>query len=488
MTTRSHRIAGGIAVALCAASVPAQTTLRVNPSCGDPSHGSQSAALTPDAHYVLFQSNAILNQFFPDTYQVYRLDRKTGVVSRVSVSSAGETGDSHSAFHGTAISVDGDVVAFSSLASNLVPLDENGVEDAFVHDNATALTRRVSVGPQGVEADGRSNEASLSSDGRFVCFSSAATNLVIDDSNGWRDVFVHDLAKGITTRVSVSSTGTEGDGDSLSRWISADGRFVAFESNASNLVPNDTNGTWDVFVHDVQTGETNRVSVDSSGNEGNGRSVGPSLSADGRFVAFDSAATNLVAGGTNGATHIFVHDRQSGVTSLVSRSTTSGAQGNSNSFQVWVSADGRFVTFASVASNLVPDDTNEVSDVFVHDRSTSRTSRVSVAAHGAQSLGDSSSPAISADGRFVAFHCRDGLLIPETPCGGMNVYVRYEPPCLGDANGDDVVNFTDLNWVLSQFGQAGLQAPWNMEGDVTGEGVVNFADLNIALSEFGSAC
>ncbi len=141
-----------------------------------------------------------------------------------------------------------------------------------------------------------------------MAFESGATNLVSGDTNGKTDVFVHDRQTGQTTRVSVRSDGTQGNGNSEEPFISTDGRYVAFDSEATNLVSGDTNGTWDVFVHDRQTGQTTRVSVRSNGTQGNGASGLPSISTDGRYVAFESGATNLVSGDTNGKTDIFVHD------------------------------------------------------------------------------------------------------------------------------------------------------------------------------------
>ena len=185
-------------------------------------------------------------------------------------------------------------MAFRSGASNLVPGDTNGTSDVFVRDRQTGETTRVSLDSAGSQGNGTSWTPSISADGRFVAFHSLASNLVPGDTNGWDDVFVHDRQTGETTRVSVDSSGVQGDGDSRFAFISADGRFVAYHSNASNLVPGDTNGSLDVFAHDRQSGERELVSLGSSGTQGNDSSVAPSISADGRFVAFVSLASNLV--------------------------------------------------------------------------------------------------------------------------------------------------------------------------------------------------
>src|SRR5436190_1935582 len=175
-------------------------------------------------------------------------------------------------------------------------------------------TERVSVVSGGTEGNNASLGSALSADGRFVAFDSSATDLVAADTNGVSDVFVHDRQTGTTERVSVASDGAEGNAASVGAALSADGRFVAFHSAATNLVADDTNGTTDVFVHDRQTGMTERVSVASDGTQGNNASSYPALSADGRFVAFDGAASDLVAGDSNGATDVFVHDRPTGTT------------------------------------------------------------------------------------------------------------------------------------------------------------------------------
>ncbi|WP_218110671.1 TolB-like translocation protein [Ostreibacterium oceani] len=363
---------------------------------------SFSSSISADGRYVAFQSFAT-NLVAGDTNgttDIFVHDTQTGATTRVSVDSLGTEGDSFSTI--PSISADGRYVAFNSRATNLVAGDTNGTLDVFVHDTQTGNTTRVSVDSSGVEADGYSSDPSISADGRYVAFTSTATNLVAGDANGNTDIFVHDTQTGDTTRVSVDSVGTEGDGLSQSPSISADGRYVAFTSNATNLVTGDTNGTDDIFVHDTQTGATTRVSVDSLGTEGDSFSTIPSISADGRYVAFQSFATNLIAGDTNGYDDIFVHDTQTGVTTRVSVDS-SGVEGNSHSYSPSISADGRYVAFESYATNLAAGDTNGIADVFVHDTQTGVTTRVSVDSSGVEGDNDSLNPSISADGRYVAF-------------------------------------------------------------------------------------
>src|SRR6058998_1751352 len=240
------------------------------------------------------------------------------------------------------------------------------------HDRQTGTTERVSVDSAGNQGNGDSTDVALSADGRFVAFTSVAPDLVTGDTNGAMDVFVHDRQTGTAERVSVDSAGNQANGDSTDVALSADGRFVAFTSAAPDLVAGDTNGAADVFVHDRQTGTTERVSVDSAGTQANGSSFGRALSADGRFVAFISVAPDLVAGDTNGVADVFVHDRQTGTTERVSVDSA-GNQANGDSTDVALRADGRFVAFTSAAPDLVAGDTNGAADVFVHDRGTTDT-------------------------------------------------------------------------------------------------------------------
>lgn len=293
-------------------------------------------------------------------------------------------------------------------------------------------TSRASVSSQGVQGDGRSQAPSVSGDGRLVAFDSNAVNLVPADTNLRTDVFVRDLQSGTTLRVSVDSQGVEGNDSCYNPAISADGRFVAFDGLASNLVAGDTNGAVDVFVRDLQAGTTARVSVDSQGDETAGASVN-SLSADGRFVVLQSTAGNLVPGDTNGLRDVFVHDRdadangvfdEAGSVKTVRVSIASdGSQGDHESSagnggsacQSNVSANGRFVAFWSYASNLVPTDLNgQASDIFVHDRDADgdgvfdepggfSTTLVSMSTNGGQGETDSLFSSMSSDGRFVAF-------------------------------------------------------------------------------------
>ncbi len=247
---------------------------------------------------------------------------------------------------------------------------------ALISSASAQVTRRVSVSSAGAEGNGFSNGPAISADGRYVAFDGEATNFVPGDTNGFRDVFVRDRQNGATERVSLDSSGIQGNEFSFDPSISADGRFVAFSSRATNFVPVDANfNRYDIFVRDRQSSATELVSLSSAGVQGDHDSNNPSVSADGRYVAFNSLATNLVPGDTNAKSDIFVRDRQIGATERVSVDSA-GAQANGLCGIPMISADGRFVAFESDATNLVPGDTNGVRDVFVRDRQSGTTERV----------------------------------------------------------------------------------------------------------------
>jgi Tol biopolymer transport system component len=231
-------------------------------------------------------------------------DRKTGVIERLSVAPDGS--ESNGATFDPAISSHGDFVAYASEASNLVPDDTNETTDIFVFDRNAGLVERISVSSEGSEANGPSFDPAISSDGRYVAYYSTASNLIAGDTNGLADVFVFDRKTGVTERVSGASGGGEGNGASFDPVISANGRYVTYYSTASNLVSDDTNGTADVFIFDRKTGATHRVSLAGTGDEGNGASFDPAISANGGYLAYTSDATNLVGGDTNAATDVFL--------------------------------------------------------------------------------------------------------------------------------------------------------------------------------------
>ena len=318
--------------------------------------------------------------------------------TRVSVSTTGSEGLVSSV--SPAVSADGRYVGFVSEAPNLVPGDTNHFRDAFVHDRVTGATERVSLGLGSTQAMGGDTVSlALSADGRFVAMTSRATNLVLNDTNGVSDVFVRDRQTGTTTRVSVPTQFGQALGGSFLSQISADGRYVVFSSNATNLVAGDTNDNLDLFRRDRETGTTIRISIAHDGAQANGQPGDPSMSADGRFVAFTSHATNLVAGDTNGHEDVFVRDVESGVTTRVSVGP-GGVQADERSLEASMSGDGRFVAFRSLASNLVA---GGGVGIYLHDRQTGVTSALSVRPRGTDPDSAPQSPGISGNGRHVCF-------------------------------------------------------------------------------------
>ncbi|NEA68082.1 PD40 domain-containing protein [Streptomyces sp. SID12488] len=413
-------LSGGVAHATNAEPGPAGTAPISNSASGP--------SISADGRYVAFASLA-RDLVAGDTNgadDIFVRDRQTGVITRVSVDSAGNQVNNVS--RNPSISADGRYVAFESTASNLVAGDTNRYRDVFVHDLQTGETTRVSVGRSGEQSDSESFHPSVSADGRFVAFDSFASNLVFGDTNNIHDVFVRDRQTGETSRVSVDSNGRQGDGISQLPSISADGRQVAFSSGAKtlSLFP-DNNRSDDVFVHDRLTGRTDRISVGPGGDEGNSASRTASISADGQYVAFESTASNLVAGDTGGPidTDIFLYDRVTRTTTQVNLGPDGlGDSRTPSQERTTLSADGRYIAFVSGEDKLVTGDTNSSWDVFVRDRVTATTTRVSVADDGSQSDGYSSSPSISADGHHVAFTTSATNLGGDGTSRRFNLYVR----------------------------------------------------------------
>ncbi|MBN1836665.1 MAG: PD40 domain-containing protein [Spirochaetales bacterium] len=391
---------------------------------------SLDVSISADGRCVAFASDAD-NLVAGDTNgvrEVYLYDRGTGMIERIAVDADGNGGNEHSYF--PSVSSDGCYVAFYSEASNLLSGDVNARGDVFVRDRQAGTIELISVDSSGNQANDTSSLPAISADAHYVFFQSRASNLVGGDSNAARDIFVRDRHAGTTERVSVGSGGSETNSDSWYFSITPDGRCVAFASDADNLVAGDTNGVQDTFVRDLQAGTTERVSVDSSGDEADDASYGVcGISADGRYVAFCSAATNLVDDDTNGQMDVFVHDRQTGVTERVSVSSAGEQSTPWHSSGPSISADGRYVAFHSNCTNLVSGDTNMADDVFVHDRQTGTTSRVSVDASGIETnqFGNSGSARLSSDGRYAAFSSNANNLVGGDTNGVRDVFVAPVP-------------------------------------------------------------
>ncbi len=333
------------------------------------------------------------------------------------------------------LSADGRYLAFDSWSADLVPGDTNKGQDVFVRDLVAGTTVRVSVSSDGSQAATGGWLAAISSDGSTVAFAATSPDLVAGDTNKRSDIFVHDLVTGETARVSVGPGGRQANGDSTQPAVSADGSVIAFYSAATNLVRGDTNEVLDLFVHDRATGETTRVSVASDGTQGNGHagpatscvtgsdgwtqcSAGepPALSGDGQLVVFASDATNLFPGDRNAVADVFLHDRFTGETTLLSR-RPDGTQADGMSYEPVISADGSVVAFTTGATNLEARDTNGEGDVFIVELATGNLVRVSTDSSG-NAVGGSQ-PALSRDGRVVAFLTTVTDLVPRAASPGI---------------------------------------------------------------------
>ncbi len=420
---------------------------------------SDKPSVSADGPYVAFESaadNLVTGiSDIPNTLDVFVYDHSMGITRMVSTNSSGTAAGNAPSFN-PVISGNGQFVVFQSYASDLVSgtLDGNGLPDIYERNLLTGITTLVSVNKTGTAAgSGTSDQAVVSPDGRFIAFRSTDPDLVAGDNNSVADIFIRDTKLGITTLASVTPSGTSGNDQSLTPVISADGRYVAFESLASNLVAGDANGLPDVFVRDVVSGRTILASVNSSGTgSGNSDAESPSISADGRFVSFSSSSTNLVPGLTdnNGTSDIFVRDLTRNTTTLVSVNS-SGAAGNRFSDLPIISSNGNVVVFRSAASDLVSGVTYTTNayNLFARDLVHGTTALVSADPSG-KTAGNASSdtPAVSGDGRFVAFQSLATNLVSG----------------ITDSNNNEDVFVRDM--LINQTGLASI----NYTGKATGNG------------------
>jgi Tol biopolymer transport system component len=363
---------------------------------------------------------------------VFVRDMQSGVTELVSLSSAGIQGNGVSYFG--RITPDARFVCFISAANNLaVPSDPDAYADVFRRDRLGGTTVKVSLSSSGAAPDGESGNCDLSDDGSRIVFTSAATNLVAGDANGLQDVFLRDLAAGTTLLVSRGLGGGGGNGDSFQPRISGDGRWVVFGSGASDLVAGDTNGDYDVFRCDLETGVLERLSVSSGGQQANGPSLEPVVSRDGRITVFASSATNLVGGDTNGWQDLFARDALLGTTELVSQSQE-GAAGNYTSFSAAISADGRYVAFTTGATNLTAPPTFMPGCVALLDRDSGAVQATSFSRCGVP-LDQLLMPEISPDGSLVAFVSSAAHAVADDVNSHYDVFVHDPaapagaPPC-----------------------------------------------------------
>jgi len=417
---------GLAAIGFGAPTAPAQVVTErasLSESAGQASGDSDQVSISGDGRYVAFRS-AATNLVVGDTNgvaDVFVRDRWTGLVDRVSVSSLGVEASAESME--PHISYDGRYVVFASEANNLATdIASGSSKDIFVRDRIQRTTRTVSRSATGGAANGDCHRPRVSSDGRYVTFEGSSSNLIPGTVTTNYQVFRRDMDAG-TALVSVNVNATAGVGFSWNGGISGDGRFVVFVSNVANLVTTDTNGNTDAFVRDMVLGTTQLVTVSSSGAQGTGAAfISTSISRDGRWVAFASSAPNLAPGEFAASYDIFVHDRVTAQTFRTSVNSA-GAAANQNSYDPVISDDGRYVAFQSFASNLDPLDTDTQSDIFLRDRTLGTTKLVSRSTS-TSSNDDSFSAAISAEGAQIAFHSESTDLVPADTNLRVDAFVR----------------------------------------------------------------
>lgn len=411
------------------AADPPAHTVQVSVRTGGfaPGNGSNGVTattrlLSANGRYVVYAaSGPVVPGQQQLSFQIVRRDRQLGTTTLISRSTGGAIGNGNS--YDPSISADGQVVAFRSAASNLVPGDTNGTTDIFVHDVRTGRTTRASVTSAGaqvpigqVAGDDVVGPPTISADGRWVGFTSRVSGYTSDDTTGV-NAYLHDRITGTIEVVSRHAGGAVGSAHVSTAVVpSANGDLVAFQS-LDDLVPGAANAKIDVFVRDRRAGQEGTTQVGGAEH----RDLRQAMTPNGRYVVFDSADA-VVPGDTNAKSDVFVHDRVTGTYERVSVSSA-GAQGNGDSTHGSISDDGRYVTFLSAATNLVGGDTNATADVFRHDRQTGRTIRVNVHDRGAQATAASSGPAISGDGQHVAFNSYARLTTTATH-GYQQVYVR----------------------------------------------------------------
>jgi Tol biopolymer transport system component len=394
-------------LALAAAGPTSPERVSIGDQGAVPDSGSYEGAATDNGRFVAFSSDAtnLIAEDGNEYPDVFVRDRKSGETLLVSHDAAGAPGNSYSYY--PSISANGRFVVFESYATDLVDVDGNGVWDVFLADMKTGDVMRVSEPPGGGDGDSHAfvYGASISKNGRYVAYYSGASNLVADDSNEYYDVFLFDRVRGTTTLVSRNADGDPANGDSDDPSISANGRFVTYYSYATDLPDGGVGESADIFVYDARTGTTTMASPGLEGAGADGGSYDPVVSDNGRWVAFYSDATNLVAGDTNGFEDTFLYDRKTGEMRRVSV-TADGTEGSNHSYEPAMSANGKVLVFYSSASNLSPDDANGGNnDIFRVDLKTGALTLLSRNADGTG--GDDGSyfvaPALSPNGHYLAF-------------------------------------------------------------------------------------
>ena len=437
---------------------------------------SYFSGIPADGRFVAFQSQAgnLVDNDRNGLYDVFIRDVRDGTTELVSVSLSGSSG----AGLGLApdISGDGRYVVFQSNAANLVDNDTNGQWDVFLRDTVEKKTTRVSLTDAGKQANDRSDEPSITPDGRYILFHSGA-RLVERDTNGLWDVYRLDRNTGELILVSTNADDELGNGVSHTAAASDDGRYVTFMSSSDNFVDDDSNGIADVFVKDLETGKVVRANLSSSGNEATGESIWPSISGNGRIVVFSSRAPRLVEGDTNNNWDLFSHDLQTRVTTRLNVRPDGGQANSYARSPANMSTDGRYVVYASLASDLVEGDTNGMQDIFIRDRAAEVTRRISYGYDGSQTDDDNFVPDITPDLRFATFTSEAENLVENDGNGLRDIFFAVLEaecePC--DTNCDGSIDLTDIESFIRVviYGEACNPCA----GDTNEDGSVDLTDV-----------
>lgn len=442
----------------------APTTTRAAAGAGSTVDGF-APTISADGRWVAFatESPNLVDGDTNAASDIFIVDRESGETTRIE--GAGGQPNGGSTF--PRMSADGRWITFTSQASNIVPDDTNGVLDIFLYDRDSAEISRVSVASDGTQSDGLSRSPAISADGSTIAFVSAATTFVTDDLRGIEQVFVHDVDSGETRLASISSAGRPADITCFLPDLSGDGSVVAFKSEATNLVPGDTNGVPDVFVHEVASGSTERVSVDDFGNQSNGISGGPAISDDARYVAFMSFSATFDPNDGNNSSDVFVVDRQvafgeARIERVSLELVDSGGRpgGNVPDFPVTMSGNGVWIGFSSAAENMVVGDINNEIDAFV------------------------------ACNPFEIDRCGE-IFAPPSPTA-TPVNTPGPAACTGDCNGDgavainEIIRMTNMALGISICGEGAVQpCP---AGDANGDCAITIEELIRAVGNSLNGC
>jgi Tol biopolymer transport system component len=416
-------LCGAVALAVPGLPVGSPVRVSVTASGGEAQFGGSNASISANGMFVAFDSKS--DDLVPGDqdgkYDVFVRDVARGKTIRASAAPSGDEPNLH--YYSARISANGRWVTFIAEPPVGGPTPP-GFYAVYLRDLRTGALTRVTTGLGGAEPDGDSTLPSVSADGRYVAFRSDATNLVEGDTNGNSDVFVYDHRTRSIVRASTDSTGREAVlGASATPFISASGRYVAFASASGDLVEGDVNGSLDCFVKDLRTGRTTRVSLPDGGSgEANGTCTDPQVSSNGRWVVFRSVASNLVSVHTSIQHQVYLRDVKAQTTRRLS-GPADDTDGNGRTLGLCITPNGRFVAFSSLSDNLTAGDTNQDYDVFVRDLRRGTLVRASVGPGGRELNGTSNFPSLSANGRTLAFHSAATNLADDDLNGSFDVFV-----------------------------------------------------------------